>query len=163
MTQFPAQDPNAAGLHRAETSGQPYPAQGPPPQGQPGEFNDDAAAAMAARRELGPEYDDAIAAGLADRVEQIVAARASQPAQQIQPYRATPPEQEGKEIEEKSTSSNQSFVLGIASLGAGIPITAIAAEQGGLPGLIVAWAGIVGVNVANALTQRRLRRGHDYR
>jgi len=37
------------------------------------------------------------------------------------------------------------------SLGTGVPITAIAAEQGGVLGIVVAWAGIVGVNVANAL------------
>lgn len=141
----------------------PGPPRGLPSQGRNPELADDAAAALAARRELGPEYDDVIAAGLADRVEQIVAARASQPTQQVQPYPSSSPEQTHKEIEEKSTSSNQSFVLGIVSLGAGIPITAIAAEQGGLPGLIVAWAGIVGVNVANGLTQRRLRRGNDYR
>lgn len=147
MTEFPVPDPNAAGTDRAHHSA----------------FGDDAAAAMAARRELGPEYDDAIAAGLADRVEQIVAARASQPAQQIQPYRATPPEQASKESQERSTLSNQSFVLGIVSLGTGIPITAIAADQAGLPGLLVAWVGIVGVNVANGLSQRRLRRGNDYR
>ena len=33
---------------------------------------------MAARSELGPEYDDAIAAGLADRVEELVAYRTAE-------------------------------------------------------------------------------------
>ena len=32
--------------------------------------------------------------------------------------------------------------------GTGIPITAIAAEQGGVQGMIVTWLGIVGVNFA---------------
>ena len=43
-------------------------------------------------------------------------------------------------------------MLGIISLGAGIPITAISASvvEPGLLGVIVAWAGIVGVNVAAA-------------
>ena len=36
--------------------------------------------------------------------------------------------------------------LSIISLGTGIPITAIAAEQGGVVGMLVVWAGIVGVN-----------------
>jgi hypothetical protein len=38
----------------------------------------------------------------------------------------------------------------IISLGTGIPITAIAAEQGGVVGMLVVWAGIVGVNVSFA-------------
>ena len=35
----------------------------------------DIEAALAARRELGPEYHDSIAAGLAERVEQLAAIR----------------------------------------------------------------------------------------
>jgi hypothetical protein len=38
------------------------------------------------------------------------------------------------------------LALSIVSLGTGIPITAIAAEQGGVVGMLVVWAGIVGVN-----------------
>ncbi len=41
------------------------------------------------------------------------------------------------------------------SLGVGIPISAISAGIADLPGLIVAWAGIASVNVANALANRR--------
>jgi phosphoribosylcarboxyaminoimidazole (NCAIR) mutase len=41
--------------------------------------------------------------------------------------------------------------LAIVSLGTGIPITAIAAEQGGVAGIALAWLGIVGVNLAHAL------------
>jgi hypothetical protein len=43
------------------------------------------------------------------------------------------------------------------SLGTGIPITAIAGGIGELRGIIVAWVGIVGVNVAHALSRRRRR------
>jgi hypothetical protein len=38
--------------------------------------------------------------------------------------------------------------LAIVSLGTGIPITAIAAEQGGVAGIALAW---LGINVAHAL------------
>ncbi len=49
------------------------------------------------------------------------------------------------------------IALGVVSLGSGIPITAIAgnAADPGLAGIVVAWAGIVGVNVAYALRGRR--------
>lgn len=133
------------------------------PPGRRSEFTDDASAALSARRDLGPEYDDAIAASLADRVEQIVSARTSQPAQQIQPYQATVPERKEKSRRENATASNHSFVLGIVSLGTGIPITAIATEGAGLAGLLISWVGIVGVNVAHEVTQRRIRRQKDQR
>ncbi|MGD7706437.1 hypothetical protein [Microlunatus sp. Y2014] len=49
------------------------------------------------------------------------------------------------------------FVLGIVSLGTGIPLTAIAATnvEPGLLGIAVAWAGIVAVNLAHAVRGRR--------
>ncbi|MCE1175235.1 MAG: hypothetical protein LWW77_11600 [Propionibacteriales bacterium] len=47
------------------------------------------------------------------------------------------------------------LALAISSLGIGIPLSAIASSTAGLPGLIVAWIGIVGVNVAFAWAQRR--------
>jgi hypothetical protein len=48
------------------------------------------------------------------------------------------------------------LALAITSLGVGIPLTAIASAQAGLPGLVVAWIGIVCVNAVYA----RSRRGH---
>ena len=58
---------------------------------------------------------------------------------------------------EPGTKQNHGVLaLAITSLGVGIPLTAIASAQAGLPGLIVAWVGIVGVNAAYATS----RRGH---
>ena len=108
-------------------------------------------AALAARMELGPEYSEHIAAGLAERVEQLAAIRTAELRQQGE--RTT--------FEEKlqRDAQNKRFVLGIISLGVGVPITAIAGStvEPGLLGVAVAWAGIVGVNVANALAGRRSR------
>jgi energy-converting hydrogenase Eha subunit B len=42
------------------------------------------------------------------------------------------------------------FGFGIISLIMAIPLSAIASGQAGLPGLVVAWLGIVGVNVVHA-------------
>jgi hypothetical protein len=47
------------------------------------------------------------------------------------------------------------LALAISSLGIGIPLSGIASSTAGLPGLVVAWIGIVGVNVAFAWAQRR--------
>lgn len=111
----------------------------------------DVAAAWEARRELGPEYDEHIANGLADRVEELVA------------YRTAELRQRGaaadSDLELERTAQRQGFVLGIISLGVGVPITAISAAnvEPGLLGVAVAWAGIVGVNVAHRLGHRRRR------
>ena len=106
-------------------------------------------AAYDARAELGPEYEDAIAAGLADRVEELVAYRTAEL------RHADARSREGDA--ERRTSNTQRFTLGIVSLGTGIPITAIAATNvdPGLLGVIAAWAGIVGVNAMFAWGNRR--------
>ena len=86
-------------------------------------------ATFEARRELGREHEAALVEAFLDRVEKRLAER--QPA-------ATPAERED--------ARGQAFVLALVSLGCGIPISAIAAGSEGLPGLAVAWAGIVLVN-----------------
>ena len=119
-----------------------------PPAGARAETRRDVDAALAARMELGPEYEDHIAAGLAERVEELVAYRTAE-------LRTTRTEGSA-ELELERTSRRQRFVLGIISLGTGIPITAIAGEvvEPGLLGVAVAWAGIVGVNVVNARSRK---------
>lgn len=106
-------------------------------------------AALAARRELGPEYDDQVAAGLADRIDELVAIRLADQRGEVSERRA--------DREDERSSRTQRFVLGIISLGAGIPVTAISATntEPGLLGVAVSWAGIVGVNLAAAWGARR--------
>jgi hypothetical protein len=108
----------------------------------------DVRAAWEARKELGPEYEEHIASGLADRVEELVAYRTAELRHQG--------EVRTHDEELERTGQRQSFVLGIISLGAGIPITGIAAGTDlGLVGLAVAWTGIVGVNLAHRFSRRR--------
>lgn len=141
---------------------QPYPPQPYPPQPQQPrrlprrrpdvETTSHVRAAMAARSELGPEYDEAIAAGLADRVEELVAYRTAE-------LRHADDRANEDRTEARSRESHR-FVLGIISLGSGIPITGIAANSvdQGLLGVIAAWAGIVGVNAVFAWGSRRRSR-----
>jgi hypothetical protein len=105
----------------------------------------DVEAALAARRELGPEYDDQVAAGLADRIDELVAIRLADQRGEVSERQA--------EREDANSSRTQRFVLGIISIGGGIPITAI--SSGSVVMTAVAWAGIVGVNVAAAWGSRR--------
>jgi hypothetical protein len=89
-----------------------------------------------ARRELGEEMEPAVIDAFLDRVEAAAEARATA---LRQPEEIYPGQARGAQL-----------ALSIVSLGTGIPITAIAAEQGGVAGMLVAWAGIVGVNFSFA-------------
>ena len=106
-------------------------------------------AALGARRELGFEYEEAIAEGLLDRVNQLALMRSSEIRREA--------ERVDHEALAEKESRTQRFVLGIISLGAGIPITAISAStvEPSIVGVLVSWAGIVGINVAAALRQPR--------
>jgi hypothetical protein len=114
-----------------------------------GELRRDAEAALAARAELGPAYDEHVAAGLADRVEELVAYRTAE----LNTRGAV----SDREYAAEESMRRQRFVLGIISLGVGIPVTAISATtvEPGLLGMAVGWAGIVGVNVVQAWANRR--------
>ena len=107
---------------------------------------------MAARRDLGPEYEAQIAAGLAERVEQALWQQhaAGDQRMQIELVRLRDERREG----------SQRFALTIISLAAGIPITAISGHEvhPGLLGVGVSWAGIIAVNAIFAINQRRNRR-----
>jgi hypothetical protein len=101
---------------------------------------DDVSSLVEARRELGEEMEPAVIDAFLDRVEAAAEARAAQrrPAQEMYP----------------GQGRGEQLALSIISLGTGIPITAIAAEQGGVVGMLVVWAGIVGVNFSFARRNR---------
>jgi hypothetical protein len=114
---------------------------------QPGEIErSEFEALLATRRELGQDYDAALVDSFADRIEKAVGDRVAA-------------------LGVEGTASGrlqvqlakQQFTLGVVSIACGIPITAISAGIAQLPGLAVAWLGIVGVNVAHALQGRRRR------
>ena len=82
---------------------------------------DEAQAALAARRELGPEYEDELAARFAERIEASLRERS--PAKR-----------------------NESPAVVIVSLLVAIPLIAIAGSTVGLAGVIVVCAALVLVN-----------------
>ncbi len=111
----------------------------------PDPYKDDLRAAVGARRELGPEYEDAVIESFLEKLDHSIAARevAAQPAPRPKPAPA-----------ESGPGRDPGMVLGIVSLGTGIPISAIAATEG-RSGLLVAWGGIAAVNIAYAWARRR--------
>jgi hypothetical protein len=110
----------------------------------------EAAAAIKARRELGLEYEEQIAAGLAERVEHAVWQQ-----RQADDGRTRI---ELAKLEDAKLERGQRLALTIVSLGVGIPITAIAAHDAGLMGVGFSWAGIAVVNAIFNFGRNRHRR-----
>jgi hypothetical protein len=113
------------------------------------ELRRDSEAALSARMELGPEYTEYVAAGLAERVEELAEVRAAELRQQAeQANRALAAEQSGR---------GRQLALAIVSMVMGIPITAISASEvdPSIIGVAVSWAGIVGVNWVHARSLRK--------
>jgi hypothetical protein len=108
-------------------------------------------ALAATRAELGPEYDAALLASFADRVERAIDARVGQVLQQ---------ERFGGHLD--LARDNHQLTLGIISAVAGIPISIVLGLKGNEVALLIVWIGIVLVNFAHAVHAGRtqqFRRG----
>lgn len=111
----------------------------------------DIEAALATRRELGARYDAELVDGFAERIERAVERRVSEEVALRQRRTAGA---EGGRLRQ--------FVLGVISLGVGVPVTIVpmVATDNGLPAVVVAWLGIAAVNAAHAsaVNGRRVER-----
>ncbi|MGW7683025.1 hypothetical protein ACWGID_19985 [Kribbella sp. NPDC054772] len=107
----------------------------------------DLRAAVAARQELGPEYESEVIDSFLDKLDQRDAQRRAGllpepvPARPVSrhPSRETDP---------------GGLALAIVSIVAAIPITAIAADMMGKFGVLICWAGLVGINYARTMARR---------
>ncbi|MEW9521543.1 hypothetical protein [Streptomyces tubercidicus] len=118
-------------------------------------------ATLQTRKELGPEYESELLESFLEKLDENVDRRVRRQLaeQQIQVARGTLPPRRagnGREFWER-------FGFAALSLALAIPLSAIGAGIAGLPGLLVTWAGIVGVNAAHGtvpwLRPRKDRRG----
>ena len=104
-------------------------------------------AVLETRRELGSTYDAALVEGFAERIERTVEHRSAEVWSR-----------EDWRRRQEAAAGKRQLALGIVSLGAGIPISAIAlAVPEGLFSLIslaIAWGGISCVNLAHAIQGR---------
>jgi hypothetical protein len=117
------------------------------------------ATALAARRELGPEYEDAIASALAEKMAKEINARvdAELVAQGFPADKSRPgPKPPRRPARDAAGTGGSSTALAVVSLVAGIPITAIAGgtSHGNVAAIGISWLGIALVNMAHALSRR---------
>ncbi|MGV9254185.1 hypothetical protein [Streptomyces sp. NPDC003697] len=106
-------------------------------------------ATLQARRELGEEYDSALVESFLEKVEQRIdgtverRVRRGLAEQQMAVARDT-------RAPGATDSWGERFGFGIVSMVLAVPLSAIGGGVAHLPGLIVAWFGIVGVNAVQA-------------
>ncbi|OKH97667.1 hypothetical protein A6A06_31260 [Streptomyces sp. CB02923] len=106
-------------------------------------------ATLQTRKELGPEYESELVESFLEKLDKTVDQRVRRQfaEQQMQVARgAQPPRRRpapGGGFGERYGFASVSLVLAI-------PLSAIGAVNAGLVGLLVSWAGIVGVNVVHA-------------
>ena len=122
-------------------------------------------ATLQARRELGEEYESALVDSFLEKVDQRIdgaverRVRRQLAEQQLVVAR-------GARSPKATDTWGERFGFGIVSLVLAIPLSAIGGGVAHLPGLLVAWGGIVGVNVVQAarahpgLFAGRRHRGH---
>jgi hypothetical protein len=104
------------------------------------EVRKDLRAAVAARQELGPEYEAEIIEGFLEKLDaQRRATALPEPVRPPHPGREQDP---------------GGLALAIISVVVAIPITAISAAMIGPFGVFLGWAGLVMINVARALGRR---------
>lgn len=120
-------------------------------------------ATLQARSELGPEYESALIDSFLEKVDQRLdvtldrRVRRHLAEQQTMVARGarTPPAPLG--------NFGERFGFGVISLILAVPLSAIGAANAGIDGLVVAWLGIVGVNVAQIARSRPLFRRSEER
>ncbi|RBQ19875.1 hypothetical protein DP939_12730 [Spongiactinospora rosea] len=108
---------------------------------------DELKAAVAARRDLGPEYEDAIVEGFLEKVDDRIEQRVRERAAALP---APPPSERGRQ------GDGQVLALAIVSLGVGMVGTIITAVNDADMGLaFMVWFGVVAVNVAFMVSRKR--------
>ncbi|WP_344047907.1 hypothetical protein [Streptomyces thermoalcalitolerans] len=107
-------------------------------------------ASLQARRELGEEYESALVDSFLEkvdrRIDEAVERRVRRQLAEQQTATVRQSRSPGT-----ANSWGERFGFGITSLVLALPLSGIGGSVGGLPGLIVVWLGIVGINVAQAV------------
>ncbi|MCH0564345.1 MULTISPECIES: hypothetical protein [unclassified Streptomyces] len=121
-------------------------------------------ATLYARRELGEEYEPALVDSFLEKVDRrIDDAVERRVRRQLAEQRMTVARD--ARSPRPTDSFGERFGFGIVTMVLAIPLSAIGAGVAHLPGLLVTWAGIVGVNVVQAARTSpdlfRRRRGTD--
>ncbi|MFE2991834.1 hypothetical protein [Streptomyces sp. NPDC059262] len=108
-------------------------------------------ATLHARRELGEEYESALVDSFLDKVEQRVDGAVDRRVRRQLAEQQMVAARGARSPRGDSDSWGERFGFGIVSLVLAVPLSAIAVVNAGLPGLLIAWTGIVGVNALHAV------------
>lgn len=103
------------------------------------EVRKDLRAAVAARQELGAEYESELIESFLEKLD----------ARTAHDQLAKP----AKPVKESRESDPGGLALALVSVVMGIPITAIAATQEGTIAVVVCWGGLVGINLARSISR----------
>ncbi|MFJ8542890.1 hypothetical protein ACIRFH_12910 [Streptomyces sp. NPDC093586] len=117
--------------------------------GQDTDLKKELDATLQTRRELGEEYESALVDSFLEKVDQriddVVERRVRRQLAEQQMTTAR-----DSRSPRSTDSFGERFGFGIVSLVLAVPLSAIGGGIAHLPGLLTAWAGIVGVNVVQA-------------
>ncbi|MFD0315428.1 hypothetical protein [Streptomyces flavalbus] len=106
-------------------------------------------ATLRARRDLGDDYDSALVESFLEKIDQRMDTAVERRVRRQLAEQQMVVARDARSP--KSTDSwGERFGFGIVSLVLAIPLSGIGGGVAGLPGLLVAWAGIVGVNAVQA-------------
>lgn len=123
-------------------------------------------ATLRARGELGDEYESALVDSFLEKVDQRIDGAVERRVRRQLTEQQMTAARDSRSPKATDTWGER-FGFGIVSLVLAVPLSAIGGGVAQLPGLLAAWAGIVGVNVAQAarvnpgLFGRRGRRRQD--
>ncbi|MFD3452974.1 hypothetical protein ACFWVC_12430 [Streptomyces sp. NPDC058691] len=120
------------------------------------ELKKDFAATLQARKDLGEEYESALVDSFLEKIDQRIDAQVERRVRRELAQHQTAFARAGRPVgprggEEGRGRFGARYGFAGFSLIMAIPLSAIGAGQADLPGLLVAWAGIVGVNVAQSM------------
>ncbi|MFF8280464.1 hypothetical protein ACF05T_30980 [Streptomyces lateritius] len=118
-------------------------------------------ATLHARRELGTEYESALIESFLGKVEQGLDAAVDRRVRRRLAEQRMETARGGRVAAPAGEGFGERFGFGIISLVVAVPLSAIAAHQAHLEGLIVTWLGIVGVNAVHAFRGRLPRLGAE--
>ncbi|MFF8973278.1 hypothetical protein [Streptomyces sp. NPDC014995] len=106
-------------------------------------------ATLQARRELGEEYEPALVESFLEKVDQRIDGAVERRVRRQFAEQQMAAARDGRSSG-ATDSWGERFGFGIVSLVLAVPLSAIGVGAADLPGLLVSWAGIVGVNVVQA-------------
>ncbi|NGO78249.1 hypothetical protein G6045_21655 [Streptomyces sp. YC504] len=115
------------------------------------ELNKELQATLHTRRELGEEYEPALVESFLAKVEDRLDATVDRRMRRLMAEQQMAVAREARGPRGSVDAWGERFGFAIVSLILAIPLSAIAAVNADLPGLLVAWLGIVGVNAVHAM------------